>query len=209
MIIHEVEQNTPEWFELRAGIPTASEFSKILTAKTLKLSSQSSDFIDKCIAERIMKRSDEVWGGNYFTDRGHELEPQAVSAYEFITGLTPEKMGFVTNDEKTYGCSPDAIIKDGDITYGLEIKCPIGKTQIRYLRDNILPDAYKLQVQGQLFVTGFPFWDFMSYHPELKPFRIRVYPDEVVQDALSEALGLFEQRVQQGVEFYNDIKQGE
>jgi len=31
VIIHEVEQNTPEWLTLRLGIPTASMFDKIVT----------------------------------------------------------------------------------------------------------------------------------------------------------------------------------
>ena len=31
MIIHEVEQGSGDWLKLRLGIPTASEFDKIIT----------------------------------------------------------------------------------------------------------------------------------------------------------------------------------
>jgi hypothetical protein len=32
MIIHDVVQGSPEWHALRAGIPTASEFSQLVTS---------------------------------------------------------------------------------------------------------------------------------------------------------------------------------
>ena len=38
MIIHRCPQRSEEWFRLRLGIPTASNFGRILTAKTMKLS---------------------------------------------------------------------------------------------------------------------------------------------------------------------------
>ena len=42
---------------------------------------------------------------------------------------------------------------------------------------NKLPTEYHYQVQGQLFVTGLKFCDFMSYVEGMKPFIIRVAPD--------------------------------
>ena len=33
MQIHDVEQHSDAWYSLRAGMPTASEFSKIVTSK--------------------------------------------------------------------------------------------------------------------------------------------------------------------------------
>jgi hypothetical protein len=41
MKIHNCTQGTEEWRKLRAGIPTASEFHKIITPKTGQLSKQA------------------------------------------------------------------------------------------------------------------------------------------------------------------------
>ena len=43
MIFHPVAQRTPEWHALRLGLPTSSEFAKILTPKTVKISASAPD----------------------------------------------------------------------------------------------------------------------------------------------------------------------
>jgi hypothetical protein len=98
-------------------------------------------------------------------------------------------LGFITPDEDTefaewIGISPDGIIDDGMI----EIKCPLMRTHMGYIMWNKLPTEYRYQVQGQLFVTGFKFCDFISYVEGMKPFIIRVYPEP-------ELFEIFEQRL--------------
>jgi len=78
------------------------------------------------------------------------------------------------------GCSPDGLIdkeQDGLIG-GLEIKCPLQGTHVEYLRAGKVPSKYMLQVQGCMFVTGRGYWDFMSYHPKMKPLIVRTYRDD-------------------------------
>ena len=48
---------------------------------------------------------------------------------------------------------------------------------MEYIEADKLPTEYRYQVQGQLFVTGFEYCDFMSYAEDMKPFIKRVYPD--------------------------------
>ncbi len=50
MITHNVEQSSPEWFALRAGIPTASNFSKIVTSAG-KESKQRKSYATKLAAD--------------------------------------------------------------------------------------------------------------------------------------------------------------
>ena len=57
-----------------------------------------------------------------------------------------------------------------------------------YLAGGVVPREYRLQVQGQLWVTGRKWVDFMSFHPDLPPFVIRVEPDPAMQAALDEAI---------------------
>ena len=46
-------------------------------------------------------------------------------------------------------------------------------------------------MQGQLWVSGYAWCDFMSYFPELPPVLIRVLPDDRYQDALDQHMPTF------------------
>lgn len=194
MIIHDVVQGTEEWFAVRAGIPTASEIDKIITPKTMKLSAQADGYANKIVAERILQRPIITFTGNYYTERGKELEPDAIKLYEMQNDCDCEHVGFVTNDNRSMGCSPDSIVNK---VRGLELKCPEANTHVGYLCEGTLPDEYKCQVLSSLFVTGFESWDFMSYYPDLPPFIITVEPDKIFNERLAEALEQFDKLVQQ------------
>lgn len=183
MKIHNVEQDTPEWYQLRAGLPTASEFNKILTM-TGKKSTQADDYANRLTAEWIMKDKAESFTSEWM-ERGMAMEQEAVDFYAFHYDADPEPVGFITNNEETYGCSPDRLLGNG----GLELKCPAPQTQVAYLLDNEkLRKAYHVQVQGQIFVAEFEFVDLFSYHPDLPKVRLRIEPDLEYQKLLEEAL---------------------
>lgn len=187
MLVHDVEQGSPEWFAARLGIPTASEFSKIITA-TGKPSTQATDYALTLVAEQMLGHEVEKWQGNMWTDRGKELEQEAADYYELTTGVTLQKVGFVTNDEKTMGCSPDRLVGDDGL---LEIKCPAAHTHLKYMLDKKLDASYMPQLQGQLLVTGRKWVDIISYYPEMKPVIIRVHRDEAYLAKLGEYLHSF------------------
>lgn len=193
MIIHDCVQGTPEWHKIKTGIPSASNIDKIITPKTMKLSSQAEGYANRIAAELTLKRQITTFKGNFYTERGHELEPEAVRLYEMKFDVDCEHIGFITNDDKTMGCSPDAIVSKKK---GLELKCPEADTHVGYLCAGVLPDEYKGQVQSSLFTTGFETWDFMSYYPELPPFIITVEPDKEFHEKLGLALIQFETLVQ-------------
>jgi hypothetical protein len=174
MNIYDFEQGTPEWFAARIGIPTASLFSKLVTPKTGKKSSQAQGLIYKLLDELRTGHPSDDFGGTEWTIRGNQLEDEAVNFYEFETGNKTEKVGFITDDNHTWGCSPDRLVNDDGI---LEIKCPAGWTHIEnLLRDDIDP-IYKPQTQGQLIISERDYCDWMSYHPEMPPKIIRVKKD--------------------------------
>ena len=185
MIIHDVEQNTPEWFALRCGIPTASEFSKILTS-TGKDSTQSKGYMHTLVGERLAGEPLESVN-NVWMERGKELEADALSYFEFETDLDIESQGFITNDDLTLGCSPDGFSGD----WGVEVKCPKGSTHVEYLLGRRVPPVYFPQVQGSMYVTGVDHWWFVSYHPKLDPLIIRVQRDEEWINKLEIALTRF------------------
>lgn len=185
IIIEDLEQGTEEWFASRLGIPTASNFAKIITPKTLKMSAQAKQYAIDIIAEEFEPAPplESEW-----VLRGIELEAQARSAYEFVTDKKVKEVGIIYKDEnKDSSCSPDGLITDS----GLEIKCPKLTTHINYLLDGVIPTAYIMQVQGSMWVTGYEEWDFMSYHPNAKPLIITVKRDEKIMEALDSAIPKF------------------
>lgn len=188
MIIHDVLQNTPEWDQLRLGIPTASAFSKILTPKGEK-SEQSSGYMNLLIAEQLAGEPLEGWSGNKWTDRGHALEDEAIFHYEMETGQTVGRVGFATND--LAGCSPDGVLKGG----GLEVKSPSAAVHISYLLGNKCPTIHLPQVQGSMWIFDVEWWDFMSYHPGLPKMIIRVKRDWRYIAALEKETKIFKSKM--------------
>lgn len=193
MIVLDVKQGTPEWEMARLGIPTASGFKRILTAKTLKVSSSAAEYRNQLLAEWLLGTPLEFgYGGggqNQFMQRGTGMEAEARAFYELQHDAEVEQVGFLLRDDRMAGCSPDGLVgTDG----GLELKCPMIHTHIGYLLDpQSLVDAYQQQVQGCLYITGRAWWDLLAYHPNLPPVHHRIEPDPAYQTALGAALDWF------------------
>ena len=190
MIIHEVEQGSPAWHELRAGIPTASEFSKIVTPAKWQPSEQAAGYMNRLVAELLLGHPlDSV--GTEAMERGSDLEEKAALAYELKTGFETVKVGFVTNDEGTFGASPDRFVGEDGL---LEIKCPLPGTHVGYCLSRSIEKEKLPQIMGQLLVTGRKWCDIMSYCPGLPRIIIRVERDEEKIAILKAALEEFHVR---------------
>jgi len=173
MRIIDAEQGTDEWLMARLGCPSGSGFSKLITSSG-KESTSRAGYVNGLIAEKVTGQIPEGFD-NYWMARGRELEPDAKAYFEFERRCTVQEVGFCKHDEYECGISPDGLI---DSDGGLEIKCPADATQVKYFRAGVLPNEYKAQVQGCLWITKRKWWDFLSYHPSLPPLLIRVERDE-------------------------------
>lgn len=188
MILHEVEQGSPEWHSLRAGIPTASMFGSIVTPKRGELSKSSMSYAGHLLAERIqgVPLNKFQFGETEAMERGRELEPKAAKSYEFMTGNKVTVSGFITDDHQTMGCSVDRLVGEDGI---LEIKCPMPWNHGENLLMEEIDTKYIPQVQGQLMITERNWVDWMSFHPEMPPSIIRVYRDEEYIEKMRKAIG--------------------
>lgn len=175
-IVHaELAQGTPEWSLLRAGIPTASGFDRIITPKGEPTKSTTSRaYLHALIAERLMGHP-IVEKTSHWMDRGKELEPEAVRFYEFQRDAETVKIGFVTTADRAVGASPDRFVGDEGM---LETKVPSEAVHVSYLLTKSVEAAYYPQAQGQLWVCQRVWNDILSYHPEMPPALIRVERDE-------------------------------
>lgn len=174
--IHDCEQGSDEWHALRAGRPTASEFSKLVSG-TGKASTQVAGYAATLAAEFYAGRPLERFEGNRATERGHEIEPEARSAYEFLNDCETVQVGFITNFDA--GCSPDSMVGDVGL---LEIKSQLAKGHVETLayhhKHRKCPPGYYSQVQGQLLVCEREWCDLVFHHPDLPGLTIRVDRDE-------------------------------
>lgn len=168
MIRIDVEQGSLEWLAMRLGIPTASAFDRVMTAKTRKLAAAADGYACALIAEQILGQPFEG-ASSGFMQRGKEVESQAVAFYEMQRDITTEPGGFVLRHDRRVGCSPDRFVGNNGL---LEIKVPSAANHINYLlSENPFNDDYTVQVQGQLWLTGRQWCDTLSYH-ELMPAAI-------------------------------------
>lgn len=176
MKIIDCKQYDIKWWEVRRGVPTASEFSNIITPGKGEYSTASSTYACQLVADYY----DSFYGmqEEYVSvamRNGTEMEPRVRKFYEFHRDCEVTEVGFCLSDDGRFGCSPDGLVGDEG---GTEIKSPKLSTQIKYLDKGVLPPEYKPQVHASLWITGREWWDFLSYAPGLPELLIRVTPDD-------------------------------
>jgi hypothetical protein len=220
IIIDDIEQKSQEWHRIRAGIPTASEFSKIVKENGDPSKSQEG-YIHQLAGERILGMSENGYQ-SYDMLKGIEREAEARAYYEFVTGETVKQVGFVYKDmSKSCGCSPDGLIKSfmtrcssvspekypmeslptfepprEFYTKGLEIKCPKLKNHVAQLLSKELPPDKFHQIQGCMWVCDLHSWVFLSYYPGLPPFILEVQRDYKFIGALEYELERFNEELE-------------
>lgn len=158
IIIHDVEQGTEEWLKLREKLYTGQNAEKVLKY------SQHVKVVDGVVSRYAIN---EITGftGNFYTERGHELEKEALELYGRITGHVVSTVGFVTNtDFPGCGVSPDG--HDDEIEYLLECKAFKKDLHLAMLKGDI-----PLKVLSQIHF-GITVWErkggkLLAYNPDL------------------------------------------
>jgi hypothetical protein len=175
-IAHDIDQRSPEWRQLRLGKLTGSCGADMLaTIKSGEAASRRNLRIRLAI-ERITGISQESDFTSRDMERGTELEPEALAAYEALTGDLAQSIGFVELPTIKAGCSPDGYLGDYDVIVSL--KCPKSATHYGYLCGHGVPSDYVPQMLHELWITGAQAYDFLSYDPRfpinLRTFYVRV-----------------------------------
>jgi putative phage-type endonuclease len=185
-----MEQGTEEWFRVRMGKITASNFATAMAkGRGGGESKTRTTLMHRLIAERLTNEPQETYR-NGAMEWGTETEPAARDYYGAINDCIVKQVGFVEHTEYI-GCSPDGMVGDDGL---LEIKCPNSATHIGYILADKLPACYKAQVQGQLWVTKRKWCDFVSYDPRVskRPYwSTRVERDQKYIDLLECSVGDF------------------
>jgi len=200
MKLHTVDQQSPEWFALRAKRMSASHAQAIGNqGKGLET------YILTMMAEYYSTAQKEHFS-NVHTDRGNELEPIARNLYSLHTGEVVEQVGFVEHSEYV-GCSPDGLIAEGCI----EIKCPDDVKYFKHLLDGdkAIDTAYVWQIQMVMLITRKKWCDYIAYNPNYdRPLFIhRFFPDEKMQEKLTKGFEIGQKLIEDIEEKYKKTLQ--
>jgi hypothetical protein len=180
--IFNCEQGSPEWFEARRGVPTASNFAALLAkgeGKTRRT------YLLKLAGEAITGECAESYS-NAHMERGHVMEADARNLYAFDHDVEPAPVGFMKRGRA--GASPDSLVGASGM---LEIKSKLPHLQLDVLDKGKLPSEHVAQVQGQMWIAGRDWCDFVSYWPRLPLFCVRVERDEKYIATLAQAVADF------------------
>ena len=191
MIEHDVEQGSRAWLELRTKTgPTASQFHRILTPKKQTLSTQIRPYMCELIAEARLGPmvGDEK---SQFMERGSDLEDDAIAFYRFMrSDRKTRKVGFVTLDDGSAGCSPDLLVDDDG---GVEVKC-LGLA--KHVQAMLWPpDDYVCQIQGCMWICERDWWELLCYNPSMDSSLRRFQRDEAFIGKLASAVAQFNEQL--------------
>lgn len=199
------EQRSPEWFAERLGLATASNFRKILAKIKTGEAADRRNYRAQLVIERLTGKPSESYS-NSAMQWGNEQEPFARIAYMAQTGNVVYEVGFLKHAVLLAGASPDGLIGSNGL---IEIKCPVSATHIETLKGHEMPAEHMPQVQGQLWVTGREWCDFVSYDPrmpeKLQLFIQRVPRQEKYIEELEKEVEAFLNEVAAEVEVLNKI----
>jgi len=192
-IIYDIEQGSDEWLRLRLGKLTASRFADVISKGRGSAPSKTREAYMYQLAAEIITGEPQDSFTNKAMEWGNECEPRARAAYEIASGNNVEECAFITHSDWV-GVSPDGLVGDDGL---LEIKCPNTVTQIKRVLANKPPAEYMAQIQGQLWVSGRKWCDFVSFDPRINTdadyFCIRVERDEEYIEALESKCEIFVQ----------------
>lgn len=197
MKIHRCNQGSDAWLKLRSGRITASNMHRLVTPLgKIRTGEGPETMLCEMVAERLL--GEPLPQSTFFNgEQGNLIEESARPAFTLETGLDVQQIGFIETDDGAAGCSPDGIIVGQEC--GLEIKCPMLPTAIKYLISGEVPPDYVLQIQTSLFVTGWQMWKFMSFRRGWPPLILDIEPDDKIQDAISEAVAAFTARLDEAM----------
>ena len=192
---HDVAQYSEAYDRLKLGIPTSSNFHKIITPQG-KPSKQWREYACVLIAERLLQQRIEFYNSPAM-ERGLIVESEAADWSEFDRDVITQRVGFITDDDHTMGCSPDRLVGEDGL---LEIKAPLPHTQVEYWISGKLNERFWPQLQGQLYITQRDWVDILCWHDVLPKLIMRVEPDEAFIKTLDHELHIFNYFVESVVE---------
>lgn len=139
MQIITIDQNSPEWDEIRKGKITGSKLKQIVVKRGNKKKLGFYELLaDRLSIEEELEDPME---------RGHRIEQEAIDLFSKETGLKVDRVGFCISDNNpNIAVSPDGMIKVGKkYKYGVEVKCLSASRHLQAYFEKEIPTEYEEQ----------------------------------------------------------------
>lgn len=204
-------QSTIDWLYSRVGKANSSNFSKMITEPKLKKDKDSGNLSQTANSHIAEILSELANGEPYEFDcqairHGNLYEPVARQEYEFQYDVKVEEIGSTLLSKNNpdlpnahlISTSVDGLVGDNGL---IEIKCPINnKRHLRCFLNKEVPKEHLPQIQGQLWITGREWCDFVSFNPFmlLDQSHLRMFVKRVKRD--DDYIGMLSGKVMRFVE---------
>ena len=212
-----IEHRTPEWYKIRIGKFTASNFPSLLARpadKNASISKSAINCIEKAAAQLYYNEYHERPDSDS-TRWGLKYESRAIQVFSERVGMQTKNIGFIEHPQiNSVGATPDTQIIDLNQPNKLiiaQIKCPYNpQFHIEYL--NKISDTLSLrkkkseyfwQMQGEMWVTGACHSYFVSYDPRMGASDNCLHYAKIDRD--NEALSLLEETINQAIKLRDAI----
>ena len=204
MKIHDVQQGTAAWLELRAGIPTASELDNLISPTgEIRTGGMPRSYVALKLAEQWTGAPIVTFSGGAM-EQGTIKEDEAVPYFSLTLDVDIQRVGFCTTDDGAFGCSPDGLTPGS----GIEIKCPLPHTHCLWLLGGVCPKDHLLQVHGAMFVTGADRWTFASYCRGFPPLVVVVERCPATMKKIGEVVARVTREVAAGMHLLTSLNGG-
>lgn len=177
--MHDMDQRSQEWLEIRLGKATASRVADIMAkGRSGAPSASRANYAAQLVCERLTGQPTETFTSSAM-QWGTDNEGAAREAYEFMLNVNVEQVGFVDHPElPRTGASPDGLVGEHGM---LEIKAPNTATHIETLVNDKIAERYITQIQWQLACSGRRWADFVSFDPRM-PTEMQLYVKRIPRD---------------------------
>lgn len=201
MQVLNMEQGSPEWKNARLGKVTGTRLKDVMGTPTAR-----DNLLNELIAEQLTEQYEDI-RVNDAMQRGTDEEPFAIKAYEKKFKCKTESVGFCISDEFDWlALSPDALRKKGKkYIAGAEVKSPMSKTVVKYLRKGGVPKEYHWQVVNYFLVCDeLQELDFIIYDPRFKFEKLQLTVINVTRADLEEDLNSASESLQKFKEVWDE-----
>jgi hypothetical protein len=203
-IFEEVEQGSEEWFALRLGVPTSSNFGTMMAQGKDGEASLTRARLKRVMAGEIL--TGRPGEGKIITaamQRGKDMEPEAFDHYARRHFGDIRRIGFMRRklpNGRYVGCSPDGLIGKRK---ALEIKTMAPDLMIERMEKGAagMPPEHRPQVHGTMWVGELDEVDLILYYsgmPVTPKFTIR--RNETYIAEIARAVEVFDFEVHQLVD---------
>jgi YqaJ-like viral recombinase domain len=198
-IFDDIEQGSDEWFQIRLGVPTASNFGIMMRDGDAKTRAK---LMRVMAGEILTGRAGEGKIVTAAMQRGKDMEEEARQHYLDTHFAELRRVGFIRRklpSGRYVGCSPDALI---GTKKALEIKTMAPDLMIERLeRGAGLPPEHRPQVQGTMWVADLASVDLMLFYSGM-PFapKFTVFRDETYIAEIARAVEVFDYETRMLVE---------